>query len=96
MHLFAKLLWTLVNQFMDGQMGRRMTDRRTCSLTFVLMRVCNVCMNLFILFTVLVERIAFSALTLLVRQQQEHPACKKLSGGVLAWLSVWSEVQTCI
>ena len=22
--------------------------------------------------------------------------CKKLSGGVLAWLSVWSEVQTCI
>ena len=23
-------------------------------------------------------------------------ACKKLSGGVLAWLSVWSEVQTCI
>jgi len=25
-----------------------------------------------------------------------YPACKKLSGGVLAWLSVWSEVQTCI
>ena len=25
-----------------------------------------------------------------------HPACKKLSSGVLAWLSVWSEVQTCI
>jgi len=25
-----------------------------------------------------------------------HPACKKLSGGVLAWLSVWSQVQTCI
>jgi len=23
-------------------------------------------------------------------------ACKKLSGGVLAWLSVWSEVQICI
>jgi len=23
-------------------------------------------------------------------------ACKKLSGEVLAWLSVWSEVQTCI
>ena len=38
---------------------------------------------------------AFSALTLLVGQQEEHPACKKLSGGVLAWLSVWSEVQTC-
>jgi len=39
---------------------------------------------------------AFSALTLLVEQQEEHPACKKLSGGVLAWLSVWSKVQTCI
>jgi len=38
---------------------------------------------------------AFSALTLLVGQQEGHPACKKLSGGVLAWLSVWSEVQTC-
>jgi len=39
---------------------------------------------------------AFSALMLLVGQQDGHPACKKLSGGVLAWLSVWSEVQTCI
>jgi len=33
---------------------------------------------------------------LLVGQQEGHPACKKLSCGVLAWLSVWSEVQTCI
>ena len=38
---------------------------------------------------------AFSALTLLVGRQEGHPACKKLSGEVLAWLSVWSEVQTC-
>jgi len=28
---------------------------------------------------------AFSALTLLVGQQEGHPACKKMSGGVLAW-----------
>jgi len=35
---------------------------------------------------------AFSALTLLVGWQEGHLACKKLSGGVLAWLSVWSEV----
>jgi len=33
-------------------------------------------------------------LTLLAGRQEGHPACKKLSGGVLAWLSVWSEVQT--
>jgi len=39
---------------------------------------------------------AFSALTLLVGWQEGHLACKKLSGGVLAWLSDWSEVQTCI
>ena len=39
---------------------------------------------------------ASSALTLLVGRQEGHPVCKKLSGGVLAWLSVWSEVQTCI
>jgi len=37
---------------------------------------------------------AFSALTLLVGRQEGHPACKKLSGEVLAWLSVWSEVHT--
>jgi len=37
---------------------------------------------------------AISALTLLFGRQEGHPACKKLkSGMVLAWLSVWSEVQ---
>ena len=40
--------------------------------------------------------VAFSALALLVGRQEGHPAYKKLSGGVLTWLSVWSEVQTCI
>jgi len=40
--------------------------------------------------------VSFTALTLLVGRQEGHPACKKLSGEVLAWLSVWSEVQTCI
>jgi len=39
---------------------------------------------------------ALSALTLLVGRQEGHPACKKLSSEVLAWLSVCSEVQTCI
>ena len=40
--------------------------------------------------------IAFSALMLLVGRQEGHPTCKKLSGGVLAWSSVWSRMQTCI
>ena len=39
---------------------------------------------------------SFSALTLLVGRQEGHTACKKLSGGVLVWLSVWSKMQTCI
>jgi len=39
---------------------------------------------------------AFSALALLVGWQEGHSACKKQSGGVLAWLSVCSKVQTCM
>ena len=49
---------------------------------------------IFIAFSALT--LAFSALMLLVGRQEGHPACKKLSGGVLVWLSVWSKVQTCI
>jgi len=56
------------------------------------MHVCLICIIELYLLTYL----AFSALTLLVGQQEGHPACKKLSGEVLAWLSVWSKVQTCI
>jgi len=52
------------------------------------------CGGTFLLVTV--SDFAFSALTLLVGRQEGHPACKKLSGGVLAWLSVWSEKQTCM
>ena len=52
--------------------------------------------RIFILFSCYEIGNPFSALTLLVGRQEGHPACKKLSGGVLAWLSVWSEVQICI
>ena len=58
-------------------------------LDFMYLFLCNLS-----LFTVCGS--AFSALTLLVGRQEGHPACKKLSGEVLVWLSVWSEVQTCI
>jgi len=36
------------------------------------------------------EASSFNALALLVGRQEGHPACKKLSGGVLAWYSVQS------
>jgi len=32
-------------------------------------------------------------MTLLVGWQEGHLACKKLSGGVLAWLSVWARCR---
>jgi len=45
---------------------------------------------------IIIPNVAFSALTLLVGRQEGHPACKKTELWLLAWLSVWSEVQTCI
>ena len=38
----------------------------------------------------------FSALMLLLGRQEGHLACKKMSGGMLAWLCVWVKVQVCI
>jgi len=34
---------------------------------------------------------AFHALALLVGRQEEHPACKKTTDELLAWLSVWGD-----
>jgi len=57
----------------------------------------NVCTHAVMFLCLFITSVcAFSALTLLVGRQEGHPACKKPSGGVLAWLSVWSEVQICI
>ena len=49
--------------------------------------ITQICLLLLLLFT-------FSALMLLVGRQEGHPACKKLNGEMLAWLPVWSKVQT--
>jgi len=56
---------------------------------YILFR-CDHCADFYIV------NMSFSALTLLVGRQEGYPACKKLSGGMLVWLSVWSEVQICI
>jgi len=37
-----------------------------------------------------------NALTLLVGRQERLLTCKKLSGGMLAWLFVWVKLQICI
>jgi len=51
--------------------------------------------NIFIGISWLLLFVAVSALTLLVGQHEGHPACKKLSSEMQAWLSVSSKVQTC-
>ena len=48
------------------------------------------------MFNLKVVNHTFSALTLLVGDRKGIRLVKKQSGGVLAWLSVLSEVQTCI
>ena len=65
---------------------------RSCEITAFLFSIWRTATY----FLCILSTSAFSALTLLVGRQEGHPACKKLSGGVLAWLSVWCEVQTCI
>ena len=65
--------------------GLRLETITSCSLVILILVV-----------LIFLHFYPFSALTLLVGRQEGHPACKKLSGGVLAWLSVWSAVQTCI
>ena len=64
-------------------------------ISMLIVEKSNIVLTIILLYTVC-RQFAFSALTLLVRRQEGHPACKKLSSGVLAWLSIWSEVQTCI
>ena len=82
-------------------------DRNLCVIMIVFVITGITCINCFddvvikslnaIIFVHVLHMLhAFSALTLLVGRQEGHPACKKLSGEVLSWLSVWSEVQTCI
>jgi len=48
---------------------------------------CGIVSDLVYMYMKQFQYCSFSALTLLVGQQEGHPACKKLSGAMLAWLS---------
>jgi len=50
------------------------------------------CLGFMKLLQTRIQFFAFSALTLLVGRQEEHPAWKKLSDEVLVWLPACSEV----
>ena len=69
--------------------------KHSCSLWALFLPACYCPVSSTYFSPIIPSLCAFSALTLLVGRQEGHPACKKQSGGVLAWLSVWSEVQTC-
>ena len=58
--------------------------------------VCFVVDEKFILHMFIAAGFAFSALTLLVGRQEGHPACKKLSGGVLAPLPADATATHCL
>jgi len=49
-----------------------------------------------ICYSTVYEWLCLHCFTLLVGRQEGHSACKKLSGGVLAWLCVCIKVQICI
>ena len=71
----------------------RETNPRTCSLVYSRLTFNSVCHLCLLEASDLQRPVAFSALTLLAGRQEEHPACKKLSGGILVWLSVWTLEQ---
>ena len=65
-------------------------DRQT-NIFLGLWLICDICRNdSYVVLPSVLWRCWFGG------RKEGHPACKKLSGGVLVWLSVWSEVQTCI
>jgi len=68
-------------------------NRKSNVLAAQLTQITHDCISFRYLLTALL--VAFGALTLSIGQQEGHPACEN-RGGVLAWLSVWGEVQICI
>jgi len=54
----------------------------------------RVCVCILFYFVFYFFYFAFSFLTLLVGRHEGHPACRKLIGGVLAWLFVCVEVPS--
>ena len=75
------------------------SERHTCSKTFLHQNplVCKLTqVNLYSGHIMVIVVVCLQCFDAVGMWQEGHPACKKLSGGVLAWLSVWREVQTCI
>jgi len=65
--------------------------QRSSSSSFFISPHCSTSQMRPIATVVLTYSYPFSALTLLVGHQERHPACKKLSGGVLAYMVICLE-----
>ena len=63
-----------------------------CYFIYTLILLADIIFMILLCVAMVISGFAFSALMLLVGQQAGHPAFEKLSGGVLAWLSVWSRL----
>jgi len=83
------VLLTLAGQLTGSQTGLILI-RRDPTVNLV-----SSLLLLYVYFSDIICFSAFSALTLLVWQQEGHLACKKPSGGMLAWLGGWVKVQIC-
>ena len=68
-----------------SSMARSMVSSNRCC-SGILSHRCQVCR------LICSAMLLCTNLTLLVGQQEQYPACKKLSSGMLAWLYVWSKV----
>jgi len=76
--------------------AQEQTQKRFYSISFIIPMDITLLVSGYYFAAYYLRACAFSALTLLVGWQEGQPACKNQSGGVLAWISVWGEVHTCI
>jgi len=82
-HVLPLIWWQGVRHTRTGSWKTSVTDRSCC-----------VCVERHISSQMWIRTENFKLhVKLLVGHQEKHPACEKLSDEVLAWLSVWSEVQ---
>jgi len=82
--------WYQLTRVVPDKVLRAVKWLCACVCVYVIVPECFECLQCFECLDV------FSALMLLVGQQEEHPACKKLIGVMLGWLCVWVKVQICL
>jgi len=88
----AKLLQPITSLQLSAWLLCHALGQYTCC--FITQNYCLPCPFFIYIYFISTLLMSFGASTLLVGRKEGHPACKKLSGGVLVY--VWGEVQTSI